>query len=800
MKCFRFLPFVLFLTQNAFAQGGAQHFKQLGEELPTPTEVRLASGAPGPEYWQQQVDYTIDVTLDDVKKRLIGSERIRYQNNSPHELKYLWVQLDQNSLKMDSDRSLVRDAPRFRKFSYRYMASLLAREEYEGGVKLKVVEADGRPAKYTVVKTMMRIDLKRPLKPGKSIKLRIDWEHNINNAKEIWGRGGYEQFKEDGHRIYTIAQWFPRMAAYNDVDGWQNKQFIGRGEFTLELGDYDVRITVPEDHVVGATGVLQNPRKVLTKNQRARLVSALKSDQPIFIVDKSEAEAASKHDPKKEKLKNKTWHFKAKNVRDFAFASSRRFLWDAMGVQNGEERVLCMSYYPKEAEALWFRYSSPAIAHTIEVYGRMTFPYPYPVAISVNGPIGGMEYPMISFNGPRAEKDGTYYARASKSKRWDRTKYGLISVIIHEVGHNWFPMIINSDERQWTWMDEGLNTFLQFITEREWEKDYPSRRGPPKNIIPYMKSKNQVPIMTNSESLLQFGNNAYGKPATALNILRETIMGREVFDFAFKTYSNRWRFKRPMPADFFRTMEDASSIDLDWFWRGWFYGTQHVDIKLGKVKEFVFETGNPAIDKPARKKEKEETEPRDLTQQRNTKEGKTYRVDRFPELKDFYNRFDKNVATEEEKEKFKKMFDKLEPWEQKLLETKRFFYVLDFENVGGLVSPVPLKIEYQNGRTETISYPAEIWRLNTKQVSKLLMTKQPLKSLEIDPLWEIADADRSNNSWPPIPVKSRFKLFKKKYDKNQMQKQRAWKKKKAEERKKADEEEKAKAGKKESSK
>ena len=788
----RYLAFVLSLCIPglAWGQGGAAKFKQLDELLPTPSEVRLASGAPGPAYWQQRASYRIDVELDDEKRTLTGDEVITYENRSPHALPYLWLQLDQNSFRRTSGRQLVGDPPNFDKFSYRTMSSLLARESFEGGVTLtKVADGRGRALKYTVIDTMMRIDLAEPLRSGKRTQIQIAWHHNINNAKEIWGRGGYEHFDDDGHRIYTIAQWFPRMAVYDDVDGWQHKQFLGRGEFTLELGDYDVRITAPADHVVAATGSLQNPRAVLTSAQRKRLGAAKKATSPQFIVTPDEAKAAMKE----ASAKKKTWRFTARNVRDFAFASSRRFIWDAMGCDTGLARALCMSFYPIEAEPLWKRYSTPAVAHTLDVYGRMTFPYPYPVAISVNGPIGGMEYPMISFNGPRAEKDGTYYARAGKKKNWFRSKYGLISVVIHEVGHNWFPMIVNSDERQWTWMDEGLNSFVQFIAEQEWEVDYPSWRGHPKNIIPYMKSGRQVPIMTNSESLLQFGNNAYGKPATALNILRETVMGRQNFDYAFKTYTNLWRFKRPMPADFFRIMEDASGVDLDWFWRAWFYGTKHVDIGIKRVRQFTFETGDPAVDKPARKREKEAREPEPLTQMRNEAEEKPYLVNRFPELKDFYNSYDADVVTEQDREKFEEMVKKLEPWEKALLKTERFFYVVDLENVGGVVMPVPMAIEYADGKTEIKRYPAELWRLNSKSVSKLLMTKQPIKRIELDPAWEIADADRANNVWPSEVVPSRFKLFKRTYDKNQMQKEKAWKEKKAKEAKKKAEEEKKKA-------
>ncbi|MEZ4474155.1 MAG: M1 family metallopeptidase [bacterium] len=636
-------------------------------------------------------------------------------------------------------------------------------ESFEGGVKLGDVKIDGKPAPATVVHTMLRVDLPRPLEAGRKVELDLSWEHAIVAAEVIWARGGYEQLDEK-NRIFTIAQWFPRMAAYTDYQGWQHKQFLGRGEFTLELGDYDVRITVPADHIVAATGVLKNPDEVLTPAQRERLAQASKARSPRFIIDRPEAEARAAAAPA---TGTRTWHFKAEQVRDFAFASSRTFLWDAMAAG----RSVAMSFYPPAAEPLWSRFSTQAVAHTLEVYGRMTFEYPYPVAISVNGPIGGMEYPMISFNGPRAEDDGTYYDRPGEGKRWKYSKYGLISVVIHEVGHNWFPMIINSDERQWSWMDEGLNTFVQFIAEQEWEAEYPSWRGHPKNIVDYMKSTEQVPIMTNSESILQFGNNAYAKPATALNILRETILGRDRFDFAFRTYARRWRFRRPEPADLFRTLEDASGTDLDWFWRGWFYTTDHVDQALTGVREYELDTRNPAIEKPKARKERDETYV-SITREREAarqQAGFVPRLNRFAELKDFYDDYDPDAVTAKDRADFEKFLADLEPEERAVLETQRRFFVLDFENRGGLVMPIILRLTYDDGEREVVRLPAEIWKQDAERVSKLFMTRKALVKVELDPFFEIADADVSNNTWPREPVKTRFQLFKEKRVPNAMQ-------------------------------
>ena len=517
-----------------------------------------------------------------------------------------------------------------------------------------------------------------------------------------------------------------------------------------------------DDHIVGATGVLQNPDDVLTDVQRERLKQAETAGKPVFIVTPEEATAAEKNKPRGKK----TWIYRAENVRDFAFASSRKFIWDAQQHDVNGNVVMAMSLYPKEAEPLWSKYSTQAIIHTLNVYSRYTFDYPYPVAYSVNGPIGGMEYPMICFNGPRPEKDGTY------SKR---TKYGLISVIIHEVGHNYFPMIVNTDERQWTWMDEGLNTFLQFLAEQEWEEGYPSRRGEPRDIVSYMRSTNQVPIMTNSESILQFGANAYAKPATALNILRETILGRELFDFAFREYSRRWMFKRPMPADFFRTMEDASAIDLDWFFRGWFYTTDHTDIGIENVRLFEVDTRDPDIEKPLKKIRGEK--PDSLSKQRNQPLKK--RDELFPELKDFYSKLKDAGVTDADRKSYQGLLKGLSEEEKKLLATKKNFYIVDFKNYGGLVMPIVLKIEFEDGTDSELRIPAEIWRRNNQQVSKLVITEKPIKSLILDPHLETADVDLSNNDFPPRIAKSRFQLYKSGRPKNEMQRAKAAEKAKA---------------------
>ena len=652
-------------------------FRQLEEILPTPGTFRNASGAPGRGYWQQKVDYEISIALNDEDQTLSGSEKIRYTNNSPDALKYLWLQLDGNIHRPDSLANRAATASGFatdKKVPFKALQSILAKATFDGGFNITRCEnvQTSEALQHTIVQTMMRVDLPQPLATGESFEFAVDWNYQINDSKLIRGRSGCEYFEEDGNWIYEVAQWFPRLCAYSDTTGWQHKQFLGRGEFALEMGDYVVGITVPGDHIVASSGVLLNPDEVLSEAQQERLEEAKSTRTPLFVVTPEEA----KENEEETSEETKTWIFKADQVRDFAWASSRKFIWDAMRHNVGEKPVMAMSYYPNEAEALWSRYSTHAIVHTLDVYSRYTFDYPYPVAISVNGPVYGMEYPMICFNGPRPEKDGTY------SKR---IKYALISVIIHEVGHNYFPMIVNSDERQWTWMDEGLNTFLQYLSEQEWEENYPSRRGEPQDIVGYMVSQNQVPIMTNSESLLQFGPNAYSKPATALNVLRETILGRELFDFAFKEYAQRWKFKRPMPADFFRSMEDASGVDLDWFWRGWFYSTDHVDIAVTGVKQLNVSTSNPDTEKRLAR-EKRDEEPSTLSEDRN--QDLEQRTSEFPELKDFYNDFDPLDVTPADTKAFERFIESLDEEQKELLGDRRNFYLIDFENVGGLVMPI----------------------------------------------------------------------------------------------------------------
>ena len=735
------------LTIDLLAQDNTNQskFKQLGTELPTPNVYRTASGAPGHEYFQQKADYKINIELVDSTQRIYGEETITYTNNSPDELRYLWLQLDQNQQALNSMSNKIEKGEMRDNMSFGQLERTLY--TFDGGFKLEWVKGvDNKDLPYTINETMMRVDLAAPLKKGQKFSFKIKWWYNINDRNKIGGRSGYEYFPAEDNYLYTIAQFFPRMAVYNDYEGWQHKQFLGAGEFTLPFGDYQVSITVPADHVIAATGELQNATNVLSAEQRSRYDEARKTtDKPVFIVTADEALDAEKQ----KSTAKKTWQFKATNVRDFAFASSRKFIWDAMAVNIGGKTVMAESFYPKEGNPLWEQYSTRIVAHTLTVYSKHTIDYPYPRAISVHTDRIGMEYPMICFNGGRPEADGTYS---------ESTKYGMLGVIIHEVGHNFFPMIINSDEREWTWMDEGLNTFVQFLAEQEWDVDYPARRGPAYKIVDYMKGDKagMMPIMTNAESLLQRGNNAYGKPATALNILRETILGRELFDYAFKEYARRWAFKHPTPADFFRTMEDASGTDLDWFWRGWFYTTNHVDIAMTDVKWFEINTQNPQAEKDAEQRQKEAAY-RNITHQRNQNNQTV--VMRDSTMNDYYNNT-KGQVQDWQQQDYQRYLASLSDVEKELLNSGLQAYELSFENIGGLVMPVILEFTFEDGTKEVVRLPAEVWLRSEQKFSKVFWFTKEVVSIELDPFLETADTDRDNNYWPQQQEPSRFKLYK----------------------------------------
>jgi hypothetical protein len=729
-------------------------FRQLDpEELPTPGDYRAASGAPGVRYWQQKVDYKINVALNEAGRAMTGSAEIRYKNNSPDTLTYLWFMLDQNESMPNSIAELTRTTPETGRITYNQVRRAQRMRDWKGGFDIKsVTDSAGAPMRHDIVDTLLRVDLAAPLAPGQEVVVKIAWALNIMETRVIGGRSGYECFEkpeEDRNCIFLAAQWFPRAAVYSDYEGWHNKSFLGAGEFTLEFGDYDVSITTPADHVISSTGDLQNANEILSAAQRERMTRARASYRdPVYIVTPAEAAAAERS----KASATKTWRFTAANVRDFAWASSRKFIWDAMAVrQNGGADVMAMSFFPKEGDPLWSAYSTKSIAHTIDVYGRMAFPYPYSVAQSVNGPVGGMEYPMITFNGPRPEKDDKGNLTYS-----ERTKYGLVSVIIHEVGHIWFPMIVNSDERQWTWMDEGLNTFLQYVAEQEWSQAYPSARGDPRDLTEYMRSVNQMPIMTQSDSIAGLGNNAYGKPATALVVLRETVLGRARFDRAFREYSLRWRFKRPTPADFFRTMEESSGVDLDWFWRGWFYSTDHVDVALTNVREGTLDTQDPTVE-AARRIAERDARPVELGTL-NNRGVQTY-ADRDPRVRDYYDRTDPLAATKKDISGARTARAALEPEERAALDVKDRFYVLSFENKGGLVTPVIVKFTFKDGTNAIVPIPAEIWRRDARRVNWTYMTPKEVTGVEIDPRQETGDVERSNNYFPARIEPSRLEVY-----------------------------------------
>jgi len=749
---FSFIFAALFSLQPLQSQNETydNKFKQLKDELATPNVYRAASGAPGHEYWQQKADYDIKIELDDKNHRIQGSETITYTNNSPDALSYVWLQLDQNVRAKDADSYKVKTNTPIGKRGMSGKNLLKLHNDFEGGFNIEhIKDKSNRDLNYTINQTMLRIDLPQTLKPKGSFSFEVKWWYNINNRIEMGGRSGYEYFEADDNYAYTIAQFFPRMAVYNEVEGWQNKQFLGNGEFAVPFGDYKVSITVPSDYILAATGELQNASSVLTSEQRSRLQKARTAKEPVLIITQDEAEA----NESSRSTQKKTWQYKAINVRDFAIAASRKFMWDAMGVPLGGKTVMAQSLYPKEGNPLWGQYSTKVAAHTLRTYSKYTFDYPYPVATSVHAKAMGMEYPMICFNFGRPDADGTYS---------DYVKHRMIGVIIHEIGHNYFPMIVNSDERQWAWMDEGINTFLQYLTEQEWERGFPSRRGPAYKIVDYMRAKDKamMPIMSSPNTIPQLGNNAYGKPAIALNILRETVMGRELFDFAFKTYAQRWKFKHPSPEDFFRTMEDASAVDLDWFWRGWFYTTDHVDIALEEVNHFQVNSLNPDTEMRFAKEEENYLEDNFISNIRNKKSLTQSIEEKDPATQDFYYEYDPYAVDDIDRKNYALALKRLPEAVQAIMEKEWHYYELTFSNIGGLVMPLILQFEYADKSTEVIRIPAEIWQVNPERVTKIFPSKKEVVSISLDPFFETADTETYNNYWPAKSPSSRFRLFK----------------------------------------
>jgi len=740
------LPLVIVST-SVFAQEGQQKneqqahyniskFKQLNEELPTPNTQHTASGAPGYEYTQQQVDYKIDIVLDTENHRINGKQTITYHNNSKDSLEYLWVQLDQN-VRAANSKGSDRNSSRSRiSYSLSSFTKNFMDKPFNGGFKIKALkDTNGNNLKHTINNTMMRIDLPNPLASGKTFIFDIKWWYNINNYKEDKGRSGFEIF-EDGTTAYAIAQFYPRLAVYNNVEGWQNMQFWGSSEFALEFGNFEVSITTPKNYILNGTGVIQNPKDVLSKAQYKRYLQAQTNyKKPMFIVTSEEAKTASKE----KSNKTKTWKLYAENVRDFAFATSPKYMWDALAVKLNDKTVMAYSLYPEEGKKLWQEHSTKVVANTLQVYSKHTFDYPYPQATSVNVEMG-MEYPMICFNFGRGDKNGNFT---------QRTKKGMIGVVTHEVGHNYFPMIVNSDERQWTWMDEGINSFVQILALYKYDSIMFPMSKYPKNIVGYMKGDQSrlAPIMTQGENTFNFGANAYAKPAAGLFILRQTIMGPKLFDHAFKIYASRWKFKHPTPAYFFRTMEDASAMDLDWFWRGWFYTTGNNDIGIKEVKKYhitnkptketikIYERSNISKDNipPSLFLISEDSE--EFTEDLNNK------VEDYNLLADYINQ---NFSSEE----------------KATMKAPKYFYELKFEKPGDLVMPIIVEFEFEDGTKERKQFPAQIWRKNDNEVTKVFPTRKSIKKITIDPDQETADVNLSNNSWPKTS-ENKFERFKK---------------------------------------
>ena len=714
-------------------------FSQMYDLLATPNMFRTASGAPGSAYYQQQADYKMDIELDDKNTKVYGNETITYHNNAPESLDYLWIQLDQNQNARDSKSPLIENQKMDPALTPGGFSKKFMEEDFDGGFHIEYVnDAKGKPMKYVINQTMMRIDLPMPLKSKEKIEINIKWWYLINNYRVDGGRSGYEHFDSDGNNLYVLAQFYPRMAVYNDVEGWQNMQFWGAGEFALPFGNFDVNITVPADHILEATGDLLNRKEVFTAEQFKRYQLAEKTyDKPVVVVTQAEAEQASKSFSDKKK----TWKFSAKNVRDFGISTSRKFIYDAMAVKLSEKSVMAISLYPPESNPLWGDLSTKTVAHTLRSYSSHTFDYPYPKAISISAEDQGMEYPMICWNYGRPDEKGFVS---------DRIKYGMQSVIIHEVGHNFFPMIVNSDERQWSWMDEGLNTFLQYLAEKEMDPNYPSQRGPAKNIVPYMSGDQNFlePIMSNSEGIHQFGANAYGKPATGLNILRETVMGKELFDHAFKTYANRWKFKHPTPDDFFRTMEDASAVDLDWFWRGWFFSTEYVDLGIKEVKQFYVSETAPK-------------EAKDVAIRRgrfNQEKGPfVYFVP--SDSKDLDKKSQKSLQVADVKILNDFIQEKYTSEERSKLKSPKYFYEVTFDKLGEMLMPILVELTFEDGSKEFYNFPVQIWRKGNATATRVFATDKKVSKIALDPKLETADIDVTNNVWPKVETKSKFDQF-----------------------------------------
>ena len=728
------LSFTLVSQQNQPPYQGK--FDAIDRLLEPPSPYRTASGAPGAEYWQQRADYQIKATINETTNTLEGTETITYYNNSPDVLKILWLQLEQNVNRKGNEEfnyvlGGIKDS-----ISSRNMQMMLRPDDFPAGTEIfSITDINGNSIPYIINNTMMRLDLAEPLKPASNITFTIKWKNYITDrSKFLLSREGFEYFPADDNKIFLLGHWFPRMAVYNDTEGWQNKQFQRLGEFALEFGDYDVEITVPSDHIVAGTGKLINEKEVLSTEQQKRFANARNSfDKPVMIITPEEAKA----NEQKKAGGTKTWKFRAENVRDVAFASSRKFIWDAQAVKLPTNTVMAMSFYPNEGMPVWSEESTNAVKNALEVYSEATFDYPYPVAISVNTSNIGMEYPMISFNG----------GRPVNGQISDGARRGMTSTIIHEVGHNWFPMIVSSDERKWMWMDEGLNTFLH---QRTIADRYPGWKSTvPKDIIPFMSGDQSIlrPIMTNSDNdlLSQMGSNFYQKPTVGLQMLRETIIGPELFDRAFKEYANRWKYKHPNPSDLFRTMEDQTAVDLDWFWKGWFFTTEVVDIELSDVQWYQVKEDEVALEGKSKKSKSESIKAKGTEQS---------------ESKDFSDGPQEITMMKTSDRAYGQFLSRLDEGQIRDQLKGKNIYELTFENNGGLVMPIIIEWTYADGSKEKETIPADVWRHNEAKVVKQFLKNKEVIAIKIDPDQELPDVNLQNNVFPRPAETSKFDAFK----------------------------------------
>lgn len=718
---------------------GATHgnkFEPLDAIFPSPNVFRSASGAPGPQYWQQQADYNISVRLDDKKQRITGKAKVTYHNNSPDQLKYLWLQLDENENLPNSERRLTETNTVSSDFNAEAIRAIRKPQQRMPGIQISAIRGRGNQnLEYWIEGTMMRISLPEPIEPKSIYGFEIDWWFDmVDRSTDRDPRGGYEYFPEDENYLFVVTQWFPRFAVYNDYGGWNNRQFLYSGEFALEFGNYEVEIDVPDDYIVAATGECSNYGNVLSREQLQRLEFARNSDEPVEIISLQEALDNAK---KPRSNKRKVWHFTANKVRDFAWTASRRYAWDAMRVliDDAEQPILAMSLYGKEAYPLFRKYSTKLVRLTLETYSEHSFPYPYPVAISVEA-ANDMEYPMIAFNTGRVDKNGNYTQAEFDYMTW---------ILIHEVGHNFFPMVVNSNERKWTFMDEGFNTFLQYFTEMRWNHSFPSLAGPPYKIAKYMKGEKTglEPIMTVSDNVKQFYRSQYAKTATALVILRNTILGPELFDFAFKTYAARWKFKHPRPYDFFRTMSDATAVNLDWFWRGWFFSTDMVDIAIEEATEYKIDHRSDTLKKTS-------SGELDTTNYLS-------RFTPYDRLADTVTPLiERDTSLQNDQYKAAKAAGRLPasrelpyPSKNELYPSRdaKYAYEIRFKNKGGLVMPLIIKWEFKDGTSEIERIPVTVWRRNEEEVKKVFFKGHEVKSIVLDPFVETADVDLSNQVW-----------------------------------------------------